>query len=134
MGAGLVFFGGDADGDESLRCRPRLFAISGLIPLTQTLFLWQSLATAAILIAVSVAISFFRAPSAENARTAEDFGIDLEDRRASWSVRTRARRMAGVQPVLTILVVLRAGFLSGATPSARRRKARWPRSISTPTT
>ena len=36
---------------------PSLFAISGVIPLTQTLFLWQSIATTAILIVLSVVIA-----------------------------------------------------------------------------
>ena len=57
---------------------PSLFAISGLIPLTQTLFLWQSMATAAVVIAVSVAVAYFSAPSAENARTAESYGLRFE--------------------------------------------------------
>src|SRR5579864_9350264 len=42
---------------------PALFAVSGVIPLRQTLFLPESLALAAILIVVSVAIAYFSAPS-----------------------------------------------------------------------
>ena len=49
---------------------PSLFAVSGLIPLTQTLFLWQSITLTAVLIVVSVLIAYLSAPSAENARTA----------------------------------------------------------------
>jgi short-chain fatty acids transporter len=45
-----------------------LLPITGVIPLTQTIFLWQNLATAAILIAISVTVAYFSAPSAENAR------------------------------------------------------------------
>jgi short-chain fatty acids transporter len=89
---------------------PALFAISGLIPLTQTLFLWQSLATAAILIAVSVTICFFAAPKPENARTAEDFGVALEDPPRELEVRTRPGEWLEYSPVLTILVVLVLGF------------------------
>jgi short-chain fatty acids transporter len=54
---------------------PALFAVSGVIPLRQTLFLPESLALAAILIVVSVAIAYFSAPSEASARTAEQFGI-----------------------------------------------------------
>ncbi len=54
-----------------------LFAVSGIIPLRQTLFLWESIAIAVVLIVVSVIIAYFSAPSAENARTAADFGIDV---------------------------------------------------------
>ncbi len=89
---------------------PALFAISGLIPLTQTLFLWQSLATAAILIAVSVAICFFAAPSPENARTAEDFGVSLQDPPQALDVRTRPGEWLEYSPLLTIVVVAVLGF------------------------
>jgi len=54
-----------------------LFEISGLIPLTQTLFLWQSLALAGTLIAISVLVAYYSAPGAEQARGAEFFGVDL---------------------------------------------------------
>ena len=57
---------------------PSLLAISGLIPLTQTLFLWQSIVTAAALIVVSVLIAYLSAPSAERARTAEYYGVKYE--------------------------------------------------------
>jgi short-chain fatty acids transporter len=45
-----------------------LLPITGIIPLTQTIFLWQSLAVAAILIVISVAVAYFSAPSEENAK------------------------------------------------------------------
>src|ERR1022692_3080548 len=56
---------------------PTLFNISGLIPLTQTLFLWQSIATTAILITLSVLIAYLSAPSAQHARTIDSFGIQF---------------------------------------------------------
>ena len=58
-----------------------LFEISGVIPLSQTIFLWQSVATTAILIAVSVLVAYLSAPSAENARTADDYNIPPPRRR-----------------------------------------------------
>src|SRR5438477_597203 len=54
---------------------PSLLAITGLIPLTQTLFLWPSIVTTAVLIVVSVTIAYLSAPSEANARTAEAMGI-----------------------------------------------------------
>ena len=41
---------------------PSILAISGVIPLSQTLRLWQSMLTAAILVVVSMAIAFYSAP------------------------------------------------------------------------
>jgi short-chain fatty acids transporter len=54
-----------------------LFAISGVVPLSQTIFLWQSAVTTAILITVSVSVAYLSAPSAANARTADDYEIPL---------------------------------------------------------
>lgn len=53
----------------------KLKEVTGVIPLTQTIFLWQSMLCAVILISVSVAIAYFSCPSEENAKTQEDFGI-----------------------------------------------------------
>lgn len=50
-----------------------LLKISGAIPLTDTIYTWQSLATAAILICSSVAVAWLSAP-ANSTRTAESFG------------------------------------------------------------
>ena len=41
--------------------------------------------TAAILIVVSVLIAYLSAPSAENAKTAADYGIEYEDAGRRWS-------------------------------------------------
>lgn len=45
-----------------------LLPITGVIPLTRTIFLWQSLAMAAILVIISVTVAYFSAPSEENAK------------------------------------------------------------------
>ncbi len=70
---------------------PSLFAISGVIPLTQTLFLWPSIATTAILIVLSVVIAWLSTPSPENARTAESYGIEYQPIRTSLEPKTQAR-------------------------------------------
>jgi short-chain fatty acids transporter len=83
---------------------PALFAVSGIIPLRQTLFLWQSLAMAAVLVVVSIAIAYLSAPSAGNARTAEDFGV-IDDVRPHLSQRrSKPGEWLEYSPLLTILV------------------------------
>ncbi|HEX9426283.1 MAG TPA: TIGR00366 family protein [Candidatus Polarisedimenticolia bacterium] len=57
---------------------PALLAITGVLPFTQTIFLWQSLLTAAILIAVSVTVACLSCPPPGRARTAEQAGIHYE--------------------------------------------------------
>jgi short-chain fatty acids transporter len=83
---------------------PSLFAISGLIPLTQTLFLWQSIATTIVLIILSVAIAYFSTPSPENAKTAESFGIQHEPIRSSLEPKTKPGEWLEYSPLLNILV------------------------------
>ena len=69
-----------------------LLKISGVIPLSQTIYTWQSLTTAAILILSSTVVAYLSAP-ARSTKTAESFGITeglalekLEERRtpAEW--------------------------------------------------
>jgi short-chain fatty acids transporter len=85
---------------------PSLFSISGLIPLTQTLFLWPSIATTAILIVLSVLVAYLSTPSPENARTAESYGIQYEPIRSSLTLDDRSKPGEWLEysPLLTILV------------------------------
>jgi short-chain fatty acids transporter len=83
---------------------PTLFSISGLIPLTQTLFLWPSIATTAILITLSVLIAYLSTPSPENARTAESYGIQYEPIRSSLEAKSKPGEWLEYSPVLTVLV------------------------------
>src|SRR5882672_5482982 len=71
---------------------PALLKISGVIPLRQTIYTWQSAATAAILIIVCVAVAYLSTPSS-SAKDAESFGVTeglelkkLEERKtpAEW--------------------------------------------------
>lgn len=83
---------------------PKLFEISGLIPLTQTLFLWPSLLMALTLIIVSTAVAYWSAPSPENAKTAEDFGINFEPVDMSLEPRQKPGEWLEYSPVLTVLI------------------------------
>jgi len=83
---------------------PTLFNISGLIPLTQTLFLWPSIVMTAILIVLSVAIAYLSTPSPENARTAEYYGIQYEPIRSSLEPKSKPGEWLEYSPLLTVLV------------------------------
>ena len=91
---------------------PTLFNISGLIPLTETLFLWQSIATTVILIVLSVLIAYLSTPSPEHARTAESYGIQYEPLHSSLSSdhRSKPGEWLEYSPLLTILVVALLGW------------------------
>src|SRR6202007_616822 len=79
---------------------PALFLISGLIPLTPTVFLWQSIVTALVRIAVSVLVAYFSAPSVANARTAESYGIRYEPMQAKLEPRGKPGEWLQDQPLL----------------------------------
>jgi short-chain fatty acids transporter len=87
---------------------PSLLAIAGVIPLRQTIFLWQGIFMALMLIAVSTAIAYMSTPSARNAKTAEDFGIAYEPVSCNMEPRTKPGEWLEYSPLLTILV---AGIL-----------------------
>ena len=83
---------------------PSLFNISGLVPLTQTLFLWPSIATTAILIVLSVLIAFLSTPPAENARTADSYSIEYAPIRSSLELRGKPGEWLEYSPLLNLLV------------------------------
>src|SRR5256886_2716072 len=83
-----------------------LLPISGVLPLSRTIFLWQSIVTAIVLMAVSVLVAYMTAPDGRTARTAESYGI----RPQPLEIRTPARQRPGewleYSPLLTILIVI----------------------------
>jgi short-chain fatty acids transporter len=89
---------------------PKLYAISGLIPLTQTLFIWPTLITAIALIILSIVIAYLSAPSPERAKTAADFGIKFEKVERALEPRKKPGEWLEYSPLLTILVVALLGW------------------------
>ena len=55
-----------------------LLPITGVIPLTQTIFLWQNIVMAAVLVTISVVVAYFSAPRDADAKTAREMGIDFQ--------------------------------------------------------
>src|SRR5687768_9132475 len=82
---------------------PALLPITGVIPLTETIFLWQSLTLAAVLIVLSVAVAWYSCPSPEHARTARSMGVSFEPTIVAREMpRTPAEKLED-NPALTIL-------------------------------
>ncbi len=91
---------------------PALLAETGVIPFSQTIFLWQSILCAVILTAVSTWIAWKTAPGATEARTAQRLGVDPQDRRESGE-RKRPGEWLEYSPVPAIFIaVLGAAYLS----------------------
>jgi short-chain fatty acids transporter len=83
---------------------PRLAAISGLIPLTRTIFLWPSLLMAAVLMLAGILIAYLSAPRPQNARTAESFGVQWEPFALDLEPRAKPGEWLEYSPLLIILV------------------------------
>jgi short-chain fatty acids transporter len=83
---------------------PKLFEISGLIPLTQTLIIWPNLWTILVLVIVSIIIAYYSAPKPERAKTAEDFGLKFEPVDTTLEPRQKPGEWLEYSPLLIILV------------------------------
>ena len=85
----------------------------GVIPLEHTIFLWQSLVSCVIEIAIVTLLMYFMAPTGERARTAESMGIDLgtspgaEPDPAKPGARAPSERLEH-SPITTALIVAAA--------------------------
>ncbi|WP_455924831.1 short-chain fatty acid transporter [Pseudomonas putida] len=91
---------------------PSILAITGVIPFTQTIFLWQSGVMLAALVVVSLVIAYATAPGASSARDAKACGIDPSFNLPPHAPRTRPGEWLEHSPLLTLLLVaLAAGWL-----------------------
>ncbi|HUR80739.1 MAG TPA: TIGR00366 family protein [Thermoanaerobaculia bacterium] len=80
-----------------------LLPVTGVIPLTQTIFLWQSMVMALVLIVVSVAVAYWSAPRDEDARVMTP---QNEEEGPSTALGMTPGERAENSPILTILVVV----------------------------
>ena len=83
---------------------PKLFAMSGVIPLTQTLFLWQNLVMTIALIVLSLMIAYFSTPSEKDSKTAESFGVDLKPENFEMGKAKKPGEWFEYSPILNLLV------------------------------
>src|SRR5258708_4467454 len=86
-----------------------LLDITGVIPFSQTIFLWQSMVIVAVLFVVSILLSLLSAPSGGKAVTAQMIGENLEAAHAELSPRQRPGEWLEYNPLLTLIVVALAG-------------------------
>jgi short-chain fatty acids transporter len=82
---------------------PALLKITGVIPITDTIFLWQSGVVIAALVIVTLLVALFSAPSDARAVTADDMTIDLRSR-VELEVVRRPGEWLEHSPVIAILI------------------------------
>lgn len=83
---------------------PALLKITGVIPFTETIFLWQSVVLTVVLIVVSASVAFLSAPSADRAVTAQMLGIDVDTQVEPLPKRTLPGEWLEYSPLITVLV------------------------------
>src|SRR5208282_4231818 len=83
---------------------PKLYEVSGTLPLTTTLFIWPNLWTILALVAVSVVVAYFSAPAPERAKTAEDFGLEFGPIDTAIEPRQKPGEWLEYSPALSVLV------------------------------
>jgi short-chain fatty acids transporter len=90
-----------------------LLAITGVIPFSQTIFLWQSMVICVVLIAVSIVISLWSAPSEQKAVTAQMMNVNVEAPNLQVRKPERPGEWLEYSPLITlIIVVLGGGWLA----------------------
>lgn len=91
---------------------PELLEITGVLDFGATIFTWQSLLMAAILIALSVAVAWASAPQGDAVRTAHDMEVDLSDEIERIPPRSRPGEKLEYSRSLPILIgLLTLGWL-----------------------
>jgi short-chain fatty acids transporter len=110
LGAGTVWAFGLSSSAALLMATPAslpsmLLAISGVIPLTQTIYTWQSMMTVAVLMTSSTLVAYFSAPVVST-RGDEGFGVTAETERAEPQGPGRPAEWLEYAPVLSILIAV----------------------------
>jgi short-chain fatty acids transporter len=118
LGLGAVWAMGLSSSAAQLQANPAsmppgLVEITGVLPFSETIFLWQSIVLTAILIVVSLAVAWFTAPTGAAARTAREFGRGDVAKAPPLPPRTRPGEWLEYSPLLTVLLSLLAfGWLA----------------------
>ncbi|WP_445403803.1 short-chain fatty acid transporter [Acinetobacter vivianii] len=82
-----------------------IYNLTGVIPFTETIFLWQSLVMTLILVLVSIAIAYWSAPKGDNVKTMQDFELSFDEEEKTEVKSTRPGDWLENSPLLTIIVV-----------------------------
>jgi short-chain fatty acids transporter len=109
LGLGSVWALGLSSSAALLQANPgsmpaALLAETGVIPFGETIFLWQSLLIAAILVVTNTWVAWKSAPEGVHAQTAQQLGIDLTPRCWDVSLRTRPGEWLEYSPLPTLFI------------------------------
>lgn len=110
LGLGATWALGISSSAAQLQANPaslpkNLLEITGVIPLTETIFLWQSIVMMSLIFALSVIIAYLSAPSREQAVTAAELKVDLTRPPPADTKPARPGDWLEYSPILTLLIV-----------------------------
>ena len=110
LGLGAIWAMGLSSSAAQLQANPAsmppgLLAITGVLPFSHTIFLWQSLTLTAVLIAVSLLICWLTAPPDGHVRTMQDFDTG-ETSTPVLPPRTRPGEWLEYSPLLSLAIGL----------------------------
>jgi len=114
LGLGATWALGLSSSAAQLQANPAsipkpLLAITGVIPFTETIFMWQSFVIAAVLIVISIVIAVWSAPGPSTSMTAEAMGIEVHHEDAiNIAPPQKPGDWLEYSPLLTILLALLA--------------------------
>ncbi|SSQ15532.1 short-chain fatty acid transporter [Acinetobacter baumannii] len=83
-----------------------IYNLTGVIPFTETIFLWQSIAMTIILVIVSIAIAYWSAPKGNSVKTIDSFDVQFEEEKTNEAKSTHPGDWLENSPILTIIVVV----------------------------
>lgn len=118
LGLGAVWAMGLSSSAAQLQANPAsmppgLVEITGVLPFTETIFLWQSIVLTAVLVVVSLAICWVTAPAGKAVRGVDAFPDAQAVEPTAIKPRSRPGEWLEYSPVLTILLSLLAfGWLA----------------------
>ncbi|MDT1064138.1 TIGR00366 family protein [Paracoccus sp. CPCC 101403] len=117
LGMGATWALGISSSAAQLQANPAsipasLMPITGVIPFSQTIFLWQSVLITLVLVTLSTLVAYWTAPAPGRARSAEDLGIELNITADPLPRRERPGEWLEFSPALTLaLVALGLGWV-----------------------
>ena len=118
LGLGATWAMGLSSSAAQLQANPAslpksLLPITGVIPFSETIFLWQSMVITAVLLVISVVIALASAPGPGSAVTAQAMGIDLARSQPQQLERPKQPgEWLEYSPILTVLLsLLAAGWV-----------------------
>ena len=114
MGIGAIWALGISSAPAQLMANPAslpsgLLEISGVLPFTETIFLWQSMVMTLALLLISVLVSYYSAPTGDRIKTADDLGVDLQSSDIILEKPTRPGEKLEYSPLITLAIA----FISG---------------------